>query len=262
MCIFAPNYSPFMLQRYFIHFSYDGTQYHGWQIQPNGMSVQEKMTAVMKQLFGPDFQLTGAGRTDSGVHAENMFAHFDSEKELGDLKALAYKVNYMMPPDIAVYSILKVRPEANARFDALSRTYEYRMSAVKNPFNRFYTAPFYGQLDVEAMNQAAAVLFDYEDFTSFSKLHTDAKTNICRIMKAEWAWKGDQLVFVIQADRFLRNMVRAVVGTLLEVGRRKLDVAGFRQVIESKDRCAAGTSVDAKGLFLVDVAYPDALFVE
>lgn len=250
------------MQRFFIHFSYDGTHYHGWQIQPNGMSVQEMMTTVMKQLFGPDFHLTGAGRTDSGVHASCMYAHFDSEKDLGDLKALAYKVNYMMPPDIAVFSIRRVLPDANARFDALSRTYEYRMSAVKNPFNRFYTAPFYGQLDVVAMNQAAPVLFEYDDFTSFSKLHTDVKTNICNIKKAEWVWRGDQLVFVIQADRFLRNMVRAVVGTLLEVGRGKLDVAGFRRVIELKDRCAAGASVEAKGLFLVEVAYPDHLFVE
>lgn len=250
------------MQRFFIHFSYDGTHYHGWQIQPNGMSVQEMMTSVMKQLFGPDFQLTGAGRTDSGVHASCMYAHFDSEKDLGDLKALAYKVNYMMPPDIAVYSIRKVRPDANARFDALSRTYEYRMSPVKDPFSRFYTAPFYGQLDVVAMNQAAAVLFDYDDFTSFSKLHTDVKTNICTIMKAEWEWRGEELVFIIQADRFLRNMVRAVVGTLLEVGRGKLDVAGFRQIIELKDRCAAGASVEARGLFLVDVAYPDSIFVD
>lgn len=215
----------------------------------------------MKQLFGPDFQLTGAGRTDAGVHAACMYAHFDTEKEMGDLKALAYKVNYMMPPDIAVFSIQQVKPDANARFDALSRTYEYRMNAVKDPFSRLFTAPFYGQLNVAAMNRAAAVLFDYDDFTSFSKLHTDVKTNICKIMMAEWQWRGDQLVFVIQADRFLRNMVRAVVGTLLEVGRGKLDVDGFRQVIERKDRCAAGASVEAKGLFLVDVAYPDSLFL-
>lgn len=251
-----------MLQRFFIHFSYDGTHYHGWQIQPNGMSVQEKMTTIMQQLFGSDFLLTGAGRTDSGVHASCMFAHFDTEKEFGDLKALALKVNYMMPPDISVFSIRKVRADANARFDALSRTYEYRMSAVKDPFRRYFVAPFYGNLNVEAMNQAASVLFDYADFTSFSKLHTDVKTNICRIMKAEWEWRENQLVFVIQADRFLRNMVRAVVGTLLEVGRGKLDVAGFRHVIEQRNRCAAGASVEAKGLFLVDIAYPDTLFFE
>ncbi len=262
MIIFAPNYSPFMLQRYFIRFSYDGTHYHGWQIQPNGMSVQEKMTTVMKQLFGPDFQLTGAGRTDSGVHATCMYAHFDTDKEVDDLRVLASKINYMMPPDIAVWSIRRVRPGANARFDALSRTYEYRMSSVKDPFSRDYFARFYGELDVAAMNQAASTLFDYTDFTSFSKLHTDVKTNNCRIMKAEWEWRGDLLVFVIQADRFLRNMVRAIVGTLLEVGRGKLDVAGFRRVVEQKNRCAAGTSVEAKGLFLVDVAYSDDLFIE
>lgn len=249
-----------MLQRYFIRFSYDGTHYHGWQIQPNGVSVQSTMTEVMQRLFGPELQLTAAGRTDAGVHARTMYAHFDTGKPLGDLKVLARKLSYMMPPDIAVQAIIPVVPGAHARFDAVSRTYEYRMSSVKNPFTRRYVTPYYNTLDVAAMNAAAATLFDYEDFTSFSKLHTDAKTNICRIMKAVWEERGDELVFVIQADRFLRNMVRAIVGTLLEVGRGKMDVAGFRAVIEAKDRCAAGVSVDAKGLFLMDIQYPECIF--
>ncbi len=249
-----------MLQRYFIRFSYDGTHYHGWQIQPNGVSVQSTMTSIMQRYFGPELQLTAAGRTDAGVHATTMYAHFDTDKSLGDLAALANKLTYMMPPDIAVQAVLPVTLDANARFDALSRTYEYRMSAVKNPFARQYVAPFYGPLNVKAMNEAAASLFDFTDFTSFSKVHTDVKTNNCRIMKAEWQERGEELVFVVQADRFLRNMVRAIVGTLLQVGRGKLDTAGFRAVIEQKDRCAAGTSVEAKGLFLVDIQYPDRIF--
>lgn len=250
------------MQRYFIRFAYDGTHYHGWQIQPNGMSVQEKMTTIMQQLFGPDVNLTGAGRTDAGVHASGMVAHVDLEQDPGDLKVMARKLTYMMPPDITVYSIRKVQAGANARFDALSRTYEYRMTSVKDPFNRLYTVPYHGTLDVEAMNRAAAILFDYDDFTSFSKLHTDVKTNICRIMRAEWLRRGDEWVFVIQSDRFLRNMVRAIVGTLLEVGRGKMDEAGFRRVIELKDRCAAGASVAARGLFLMDVAYPESIFMD
>lgn len=218
------------------------------------------MTTVMQRYFGPELQLTAAGRTDAGVHATTMYAHFDTEKSLDDLQALANKLTYMMPRDIAVQAVIPVMPGANARYDALSRTYEYRMSAVKNPFNRHYVAPFYGPLNVEAMNEAAAVLFDFIDFTSFSKVHTDVKTNLCHIMNAEWVERGEELVFVIQADRFLRNMVRAIVGTLLEVGRGKLDTAGFRAVIAQKDRCAAGASVEAKGLFLVDIQYPDSIF--
>lgn len=255
-----------MKYRYFIRFSYDGTNYHGWQVQPNGITVQEKMTSVMQQIFGVDLLLTAAGRTDSGVHAEMMFAHFDTDIQIIDTKSMASKLNYMMPFDIAVYDVLPVVNEAHARFDAISRTYEYRMSPVKNPFNRFFQAryhdsPNHNPMDLKAMNKAAAVLLEYTDFTSFSKLHTDVKTNDCCISKAFWEQRGDLLVFTIKADRFLRNMVRAIVGTMLEVGRGKMDIAGFRSVIEAKDRCLAGTSVDAKGLFLVEIIYPDSLFL-
>jgi len=249
-----------MVQRYFIRFSYDGTHYHGWQIQPNGVTVQEKMTGVMQRIFGPELELTGAGRTDSGVHASMMYAHFDTEKPINDTVAMASKLNYMMPQDIAVQEILRVRPGTNARFDAVSRTYEYRMSQVKNPFTRDYVTHVSGTLDVAAMNQVALVLKEYTDFTSFSKVHTDVRTNNCVIFKAEWVQRRDLLVFTIQADRFLRNMVRAIVGTMLEVGRGKMDMDGFRLVIEQKDRCAAGTSVEARGLFLVDIQYPDSIF--
>jgi tRNA pseudouridine38-40 synthase len=250
-----------MSQRYFIRFSYDGTNYHGWQIQPNGITVQEKMTAIMQRIFGPELELTGAGRTDSGVHAEMMYAHFDTDQIIEDTFAMAVKLNYMMPEDIAVHEILHVIPNAHARFDATSRTYEYRMFSGKNPFKRSFYTHYNGTLDVAAMNEAAGVLMEYTDFTSFSKLHTDVKTNECRIVKAFWEQRNGQLVFIIKADRFLRNMVRAVVGTLLEVGRGKMDTLGFRSVIEAKNRCNAGSSVDAKGLFLVGITYPESLFI-
>jgi tRNA pseudouridine38-40 synthase len=251
-----------MLQRYFIRFSYDGTQYHGWQFQPNDLSVQETMTEIMRCVLGPELQLTAAGRTDAGVHAECMYAHFDTEVEIPDTNEMATKLNYMMPADIAVQAILPVHSTAHARFDAVSRTYEYRIMAVKDPFHRFFVSRYQYQLNVEAMNAAASALLDYRDFTSFSKSHTDVKTNNCRIEKASWEQQATQLVFTIKADRFLRNMVRAIVGTLLDVGRGKLDVTDFRRIIEQKDRCAAGISAHAKGLFLVDVEYPGSLFLQ
>jgi len=190
-----------------------------------------------------------------------MYAHFDIENPIEDTLAMASKLNYMMPGDIAVYEVLRVIPEAHARFDAVSRTYEYRMFSGKNPFKRFFYTHFNGPLDVISMNDAAKLLLEYTDFTSFSKLHTDVKTNDCLIIEAFWEQRGDFLIFTIKADRFLRNMVRAIVGTMLEVGRGKMDVQGFRSVIEAKNRCVAGTSVDAKGLFLVEILYPESLFI-
>lgn len=250
-----------MKQRYFIRFSYDGTNYHGWQIQPNGMSVQEKMTETMRRLFGPELALTGAGRTDAGVHAEMMYAHFDTEKNIENPAAMASKLDIMMPSDISVSGLFPVKPNANARFDAISRTYEYRMGKAKYPFMRDFYSRYCGELDVVAMNKAAACLLEYTDFTSFSKVHTDVKTNNCKIIKAFWENRGDLLVFTIQSDRFLRNMVRAIVGTMLMVGRGKMGTEAFRQVIEAGNRCKAGTSAEAKGLFLVDIKYPDSLFL-
>jgi pseudouridylate synthase I len=249
------------MQRYFIRFSYDGTNYHGWQIQPGDVSVQEVMTERMRCVLGKDLTLTAAGRTDAGVHASNMTAHFDTERPIEDPAAMVSKLNTMMPADICVCELRPVRAEAHARFDALSRTYEYRISLKKDPFKRQYTTRLFSCPDVEAMNRAATALFDYSDFTSFSKLHTDVKTNNCRIMKAFWKQDGDSLVFTIQADRFLRNMVRAIVGTMLEVGRHKIDEADFRKIIESKDRCEAGISVPAQGLFLTEVSYPEDIYI-
>lgn len=250
------------MHRYFIYLAYDGTNYHGWQIQPNGDSVQERLMQALATLLRHPVEVTGAGRTDAGVHARLMVAHFDNPTPL-DSHFLADKLNRLLPPDIAVFRIRAVRPDAHARFDATSRRYEYFITTAKSPFNRGYRCRLFNKPDYERMNEAAQTLFDYTDFTSFSKLHTDVKTNNCRIMHALWTQvDADTWVFTIQADRFLRNMVRAVVGTLLEVGRGRLTVEGFRQVIEQKNRCVAGTSVPGNALFLVDVTYPEELFIE
>lgn len=201
------------------------------------------------------------GGPDAGVHARLMVAHFDWKEPIDDLVFLVEKLNRLLPKDIAVYRIVPVRTDAHARFDATSRTYKYYITTRKDPFNYELVYKIPGKLDFEAMNKACPVLFDYIDFTSFSKLHTDVKTNNCRIYKAGWEKDGDVWFFTIQADRFLRNMVRAIVGTLLEVGRGKLTVDGFRQVIEAKDRGRAGTSAPGHALYLVDVTYPESIFL-
>ena len=250
------------VQRYFIYLAYDGTNYHGWQIQPNGCSVQECLMKALSTFLRREVEVVGAGRTDAGVHASLMVAHFDNEEEL-DVMAVTEKLNRLLPPDISVFKVCPVREDAHARFDATARTYKYYVTTAKYPFNRQYRYRVHSVLDFDRMNRAAATLFDYSDFTSFSKLHTDAKTNLCKIMHAEWTQVDDTTWgFTIQADRFLRNMVRAIVGTLLEVGRGKLSIEGFRNVIEQQDRCKAGTSVPGHALFLVDVEYPDTLFVK
>ncbi len=243
------------MPRYFIHLSYKGTNYHGWQIQPNGNSVQEELTKGLETLLQQKINVTGAGRTDAGVHAKRMTAHFDAEKPIPDTKIFAGKLNSLLPYDIAIWGLEEVLPDAHARFDAKSRTYHYYIATRKNPFSKEFAALITFPLDFEVMNKAAETLFDYTDFTSFSKLHTDVKTNNCQIKQAFWKQEGDCWVFTIQADRFLRNMVRAIVGTLIEVGRKKIPVEDFRRIIEKKDRCAAGTSAPAQGLFLVDVEY-------
>ena len=246
--------------RYFIYLGYDGTNYHGWQIQPNGASVQETLMKALSTFLRRQVEVVGAGRTDAGVHARLMVAHFDFETRL-DVEGVTDKLNRLLPADIAVYRVCEVKPDAHARFDATYRTYKYYITTRKDPFNRMYAWRVFQSLDFDKMNEAAQTLFDYTDFTSFSKLHTDVKTNNYRIMYARWEQEApDEWVFTIRADRFLRNMVRAVVGTLVEVGRGKLTVDGFRRVIEEKNRCSAGTSVPGHALFLVDIGYPDTLF--
>ena len=243
--------------RYFIYLSYDGAHYHGWQIQPNGISVQEVLNKALSTLLREPIEVTGAGRTDAGVNASLMVAHFDTSCTVDD--NLPYKLNKFLPQDIAIHSIRPVRDEAHARFSATSRTYKYYVITEKSPFEP-YAYRFPQPLDFGKMNEAAQTLLNYTDFTSFSKLHTDTKTNNCRVTHAQW----EQLTptkwqFTITADRFLRNMVRAIVGTLLDVGRGTLTVAQFQQVIEKKDRCSAGSSVPGNALFLTDIAYPEEL---
>ena len=254
--------------RYFIYLSYDGARYHGWQIQPNDISVQEVLSKALSTLLREPIEVTGAGRTDAGVNASLMVAHFDTTHEADE--QLVYRLNKLLPHDIAISRIRKVTPDAHARFSATSRTYIYNIVTAKTPFEP-YAYRFPQPLDFDKMNEAAQALFDYTDFTSFSKLHTDVKTNNCRIMKAEWAPVNCQLStvnsqlstpkwqFTITADRFLRNMVRAIVGTLLDVGRGVLTIEQFREIIEKKDRCSAGTSVPGNALFLADITYPEEI---
>lgn len=250
------------MSRYFIYLGYNGKNFCGWQVQPNGLTVQQCIEDALATLLRQPVPIVGAGRTDAGVHARLMVAHFDWHEPIQDLAFLAEKLNRLLPKDISIYHIVPVCPEAHARFDATSRTYKYYVTTRKDPFNYELVYKIPGKLDFEAMNAACPVLFEYIDFTSFSKLHTDVKTNNCRISYAHWEQEGDVWVFTIRADRFLRNMVRAIVGTLLEVGRGKLTVEGFRKVIEAKDRGEAGTSAPGHALYLVDVTYPDKLFVK
>lgn len=246
--------------RFFIYLSYDGARYHGWQIQPNGISVQEVLGKALSTLLREPIEVTGAGRTDAGVNASLMVAHFDTKAPLDSPSAWAGRLNKFLPSDIAISSVRKVKSDAHARFSATSRTYHYYVITAKSPFEP-YAYRFPQPLDFKKMNEAAQTLFDYIDFTSFSKLHTDVKTNNCRIMHAEWTQVSPiKWQFTITADRFLRNMVRAIVGTLLDVGRGVLTIEQFRAIIEKKDRCSAGTSVPGNALFLSDITYPENVF--
>jgi tRNA pseudouridine38-40 synthase len=243
--------------RYFIHLGFKGTHYHGWQIQPGSITIQEVLNRCLSLLLREKIYSIGAGRTDAGVHAPCFYAHFDSEHaNLQGDEELMYKINAVLPWDIAIYNIIKVSPDAHARFDALSRSYLYRISRVKDPFNLEWTMHFTKKLDIKQMNLAASFLMEYHDFTSFSKMHTDVKTNNCKIYRAEWSASGTELRFIIQADRFLRNMVRAIVGTLIDIGQGKISPEDIRGIIESKDRSKAGMSVDARGLHLIGIEYP------
>lgn len=245
----------FQEMRYLITFSYLGTNYHGWQIQPNGNTVQEELNKAISTLCREEILTTGAGRTDTGVHARMMTAHFDANNPVGDGAQFVYRINKLLPKDIAVSAIKEVDSEFSARFSATERTYRYYITKDKDPFTLDTVAYINFDLDIELMNKAASILFEYEDFTSFSKVNTDTKTNNCTITHAEWYMEGNILVFRISANRFLRNMVRAIVGTLIDVGRKKITIAEFRKIIESKDRSKASTSAPACGLFLEDIKY-------
>ena len=248
--------------RYFIRLGYRGANFHGWQVQPHDCSVQQTIEEAMATLLRVTTPITGAGRTDAGVNARLMVAHFDTEQPIKDIDRLVNSLNALLPPDIAIYSISPVHVNAHARFDAISRTYKYFAHTAKSALLRTMSWQCNPKLDFELMNEAAKHLLRYEDFTSFSKLHTDVKTNNCHVTHACWQrYNGidshvEQWVFTITADRFLRNMVRAIVGTLVDVGMRKISVEEFCGIIEKKDRCAAGTSMPAHALYLWDVEYP------
>jgi len=243
--------------RYFLRLAYNGENYCGWQMQPNAVTVQETLNNALSLLLKENINLIGAGRTDTGVHAKEFYAHFDTEKQYTEEERnqLIDRLNSFLPQDIVIYAIFPVEDTFHARFDAGSRTYKYYVSTQKNPFNTRFTHRVFHSLDVEKMNDACEKLLMYTDFTSFSKVHTQTKTNDCRITHARWFVENDLLVFEITADRFLRNMVRAIVGTLLEVGSGKMTIEAFCHIIEQKDRSLAGVSVPAKALFLDGVGY-------
>jgi tRNA pseudouridine38-40 synthase len=240
--------------RYFIKLSYNGKNYHGWQIQPDAISVQEKLNNAISTIFQEQIKVVGAGRTDTGVHASQMFAHFDIDKNLK--KDVVFKLNSILPNDISVQNVFLVDSEKHVRFDATSRSYEYRICLGRNPFLLDFSWQIHSQEpDVSLMNEAAKLLLEYTDFQTFSKVKTDVYTFNCDITEAFWKLEGSELTFYISANRFLRNMVRAIVGTLVDVGLGKISKEGFRSIIESKNRGNAGLSVPAKGLFLTKIKY-------
>ncbi len=248
-----------MANRYFIELSYDGTPFHGWQIQPNAKTIQESLNFTLSTILQREIYAVGCGRTDTGVHAKLFYAHFDAESSIGDLEQLTYKSNRMLDPAIAVHRIFEVDENAHARFSALSRSYEYIIIQQKDPFAVHRKWEMRETLNMDAMNEAATALLEYEDFTSFSKSNTQTETNLCAISKAVWTKKGNEFTFEITANRFLRNMVRSIVGTTIEVGKEKINTAEFKAIIEAKNRSRAGLSVPAHGLYLTNIVYPEGM---
>ena len=240
--------------RYFIKLAYNGTRYHGWQYQPNAASVQETMNNAFSVLLNTTINLMGAGRTDTGVHAKEMYAHFDFETPI-DVSSLVHKLNSYLPKDIVIYTIIPVHNQAHSRFDATKRTYEYHVNTFKDAFAQEHSWYFHQPLDMNLMNDAAQILFKHNDFQCFSKVNTDVNTFDCTIFEAYWKNENDTLIFIISANRFLRNMVRAIVGTLVNVGLHKITLEDFSAIIESKNRDKAGFSVPAHGLYLTKIEY-------
>ncbi len=256
---FATKKSPL---RYFLKLSYNGSSFHGWQIQPNAPSVQEFLNDKLSLILRSEINVVGAGRTDTGVHAKVMYAHFDWPEALTDRSAFLNSLNKMLSPAVYVQECLAVKDDAHARFDASNRAYEYWVNRERNPFQHFLAANIFYPLDFDLMNEAANTLCYQGDFSSFSKSKTQTKTNICEIRKAYWEDHGAQWVFHIEADRFLRNMVRAIVGSLVEVGKGRMSIPEFKNMIESKNRSNAGESVPAQGLYLTKVDYPPEIFLD
>jgi len=248
-------------QRYFIELAYDGTNYHGWQVQKNAVSVQEVLNKALTTVLREPVETLGCGRTDTGVHAREFFAHFDSSLVIGhqSLVKVVGSLNAILPDDIAVKRIIPVHTDAHARFDATLRSYEYHVHFEKDPFKINHSWELRDKPDIALMNAAAKIIMEYTDFSCFSKSNTQTFTNNCNISRAEWVYEDKCLVFRISADRFLRNMVRAIVGTLMMVGKKEIDPGEVRKIIESKNRSNAGTSVPACGLYLTEVKYPSPL---
>jgi tRNA pseudouridine38-40 synthase len=240
--------------RYFIEFSYNGSHYHGWQAQPNAVSVQEVLTNAFQRILNSPIELVAAGRTDTGVHAKQMFAHFDIA-EITEIQKTVSKLNSFLPEDIAIQNIFEVSNDGHARFSARKRTYEYHIHQQKNVFKTYQSWFLQKKIDVDLMNQAAQILFDHTDFESFSKTHTDVNTFECKIYKAHFVQTKNDIIFTITADRFLRNMVRSIVGTLINVGLYKITLEQFNQIILDKSRQKAGFSVPACGLYLTKIEY-------
>jgi len=245
--------------KYFLDIAYNGSKYHGWQVQQNAHTVQQELNNALKKLFQQPVETLGSGRTDTGVHALQQFVQMDLEKELTEDHIL--KLNGILPNDIVIKNFSRVRDDASARFDAISRTYHYKICPVKDPFHRGRAYLFYKDLDMEKMNKAAKILFKYKDFQSFSKVKTSVDHFLCDIIKANWKKKSGLMVFEIEANRFLRGMVRSIVGTLIEVGLGRMSLAEFEKIIQGKDRKNAGRSVPAEGLYLMKIKYPKNIFV-
>ncbi|MFC2097131.1 tRNA pseudouridine(38-40) synthase TruA [Bacteroidota bacterium] len=243
--------------RYFVRISFNGENYHGWQIQPNKITVQEVLEEKFSTILGNKIQIIGAGRTDSGVHARNYIFHFDINKSIDNIDKIIFRLNSFIPDNISIHQMWEVPGDLHARFDAIYRTYEYHIHIEKDPFIKSLSHYLYYTPDIEKMNKAATILLQYSDFTSFCKLHSDNTNNICKIISAEWTRDEYRFVFRICANRFLRNMVRAITGTMLEIGRNKLSIDQFKEIIDKKDRSAAGCSVPSNGLFFTEVAYPE-----
>lgn len=246
--------------RYFIEFSYRGTAYNGWQKQNNALGVQEVLEQALAKVMRMPVELTGSSRTDAGVHAEQQFAHFDLPVPIADQDLIVYKLNALIPRDVAVQRLIPVGDDVHSRFAATHRKYEYRITYQKNPFLIDLATPMRKNMDIGLMNGAAELLLVYNDFESFSKIHTNVNNFRCNITEARWVESEEMLVFHVKANRFLRGMVRALVGTMFEVGRGKLTVSDFEQIIISRNRKNAGAQAPAEGLFLVEVGYPDTLF--
>ncbi|HKO77689.1 MAG TPA: tRNA pseudouridine(38-40) synthase TruA [Flavobacterium sp.] len=240
--------------RYFIKLAYNGTNYHGWQYQPNAASVQETMNKAFSTILNSEINLMGAGRTDTGVHAKEMYAHFDLETPF-DIPNVIHKLNSFLPKDIVIYDVFPVDNEAHTRFDATKRTYEYHINTFKDVFLQEQSWYFHQKLDLDLMNEAAKSLLNHTDFQSFSKVNTDVNTFDCSIFEAYWKQENEKLIFTISANRFLRNMVRSIVGTLINIGLHKITLDDFESIIESKNRDKAGFSVPAHGLYLTKIEY-------